>query len=53
MLHRIGINDKAILSARAEYADGSALAAAEPLPAGSTSKVIALTGTFEYDLWRQ
>jgi len=45
------ITDKATINGRAEYAQGSALAAAEPLPAGSSSKIIALTGTFQYDLW--
>jgi hypothetical protein len=52
------INDKANINARFEYADGSALSALETgngtpgLAAyGTLDKVIAATGTFEYDLW--
>jgi hypothetical protein len=54
------INDKASINGRAEYAYGGALSAAEaiqnglPFGAGTPTtlnKVIALTGTFEYDLW--
>jgi hypothetical protein len=50
-------NDKASLNGRAEYANGKALSAAEeiqngiPFGTGTLDKVIALTGTFEYDLW--
>jgi hypothetical protein len=45
------ITDKATINARGEYAQGSALAAVEPLAPGSSSKIIAITGTFQYDLW--
>jgi len=51
------ISDKANVDGRIEYADGTALSTAEdfqnglPLGDGTLSKVIALTGTFEYDLW--
>jgi hypothetical protein len=49
------INDKANIDGRFEYADGSALSAAESsangAPYGTLDKVIAITGTFEYDLW--
>jgi hypothetical protein len=51
------ITDKATISGRAEYANGSALSAAEaiqnglPFGTGTLNKVIAFTGTFEYDLW--
>jgi hypothetical protein len=51
------ITDKATVSGRAEYADGSALSAAEalqnglPFGTGTLNKVLAFTGTFEYDLW--
>jgi hypothetical protein len=49
------INDKANLDGRIEYANGGALSAAEALqngtPLGTLNKVLALTGTFEYDLW--
>jgi len=47
-------NDKASLNGRAEYANGSALGYAEGVPApfvGADAKVLALTATFEYDLW--
>jgi len=48
-------NDKASLNGRVEYADGGALSAAEAiqngLPLGTLDKVVAITGTFEYDLW--
>jgi hypothetical protein len=50
-------NDKASLNGRAEYANGSALSALETangfngIPVGTLDKVIAFTGTFEYDLW--
>jgi hypothetical protein len=56
------ITDKATLSGRFEYANGTALSALESatdnpfgVPGGVTpgtlDKVIALTGTFQYDLW--
>jgi hypothetical protein len=49
------ITDKATISGRAEYANGSALSAAEAIqngiPLGTLNKVVAFTGTFEYDLW--
>jgi len=50
------INAKSSLNGRIEYADGTALSNAETgngaaLPYGTFDKVIALTGTFEYDLW--
>jgi len=51
------ISDKASINGRIEYADGSGLIAAEsiqngiPFATGTLDKVIALTGTFEYDLW--
>jgi hypothetical protein len=54
------INDKASINGRFEYANGSALQALEyennfaPNGApydGALDKVIAVTGTFEYDLW--
>ncbi|MGP8201585.1 MAG: outer membrane beta-barrel protein [Limisphaerales bacterium] len=54
------INDKASLNGRLEYANGSALQALEYLNnfagtgmpySGELDKVIAVTGTFEYDLW--
>ncbi|MGD0813945.1 MAG: outer membrane beta-barrel protein [Verrucomicrobiota bacterium] len=58
------INDKANLDGRIEYANGSALSMAETIangvyypatgtvtPFGALDKVIAVTGTFEYDLW--
>ena len=59
------INDKAKISARYEYANGTALSSSEVNadsgvnsagvlvgPAyGTLNKVMALTGTFEYDLW--
>ncbi len=50
------INDKAKISARYEYANGTALSNLETvngavLPYGTLNKVMALTGTFEYDLW--
>lgn len=48
-------NDKASFNARFEYADGGALSTLEALQNGiaygSLEKVMALTGTFEYDLW--
>jgi len=47
-------NDKASLNGRAEYANGSALGFIEGVPppfVGSQAKVLALTATFEYDLW--
>jgi hypothetical protein len=51
------LTDKATLSGRFEYANGSALSALESvnngLPAGigRLDKVVAITGTFQYDLW--
>jgi hypothetical protein len=48
------INDKANINGRLEYANGSALSGAEFLAngvPGTLDKVIAVTGTFEYDLW--
>lgn len=49
------INDKSSLNGRIEYANGSGLQGLEFLadgaPFGTLDKVIALTGTFEYDLW--
>jgi len=51
------INDKAKISARYEYANGTALSNLETangtdgIPYGTLNKVMALTGTFEYDLW--
>jgi hypothetical protein len=54
------ISDKATISGRAEYANGQSLGAladadnffyAGGTPANPLSKVFALTGTFEYDLW--
>ena len=54
------INDKASINGRFEYADGTALSSAEvaanstflnAVPFGTLNKVMALTGTFEYDLW--
>jgi hypothetical protein len=54
------INDKASINGRFEYANGSALQGLEYinnfLPSGAAydgalDKVIAVTGTFEYDLW--
>jgi len=51
------INDKANIDGRIEYANGTALEAAEsiangvPFGSGTLDKVIAITGTFEYDLW--
>ena len=51
------LNDKANVDGRFEYANGSALSATETgngvglVPYGTLDKVIALTGTFEYDLW--
>jgi hypothetical protein len=48
-------NDKASLNGRAEYANGSGLEAldtiANGVPFGTLDKVLAFTGTFEYDLW--
>jgi hypothetical protein len=48
-------NDKSSFSGRFEYADGGALEAAEFIangaPFGTLRQVIAVTGTFEYDLW--
>jgi hypothetical protein len=45
----------ASLNGRAEYANGSGLAALETIadgaPFGTLNKVLAFTGTFEYDLW--
>jgi hypothetical protein len=54
------ITDKARISGRAEYARGTALSSAEvaanstpvsAVPFGTLDKVVAFTGTFEYDLW--
>jgi hypothetical protein len=58
------INDKASINGRFEYADGTALSLGEvvansgingagalTVPVGTLDKVIAVTGTFEYDLW--
>jgi hypothetical protein len=55
------LSDKASINGRAEYAHGQALGAAADAdnigfyaggtPANPLDKVIALTGTFEYDLW--
>jgi len=42
------INDKSSLNGRLEYANGTALSAAD---GGALNKVIAITGTYEYDLW--
>jgi hypothetical protein len=48
-------NDKASINGRAEYANGSGLEGlefiADGAPFGTLDKVIAFTGTFEYDLW--
>jgi predicted porin len=49
-------NDKASLNGRIEYADGTALCYQAftdnpTVPLGTMDKVVALTGTFEYDLW--
>jgi hypothetical protein len=47
--------EKSTLSGRFEYANGSALSGLESLtdavPFGRLDKVIAFTGTFQYDLW--
>jgi len=43
------ITDKLTFNGRAEYADGLALGVAQGVPA--FNKVIALTGTLQYDLW--
>jgi len=49
------ITDKATINGRVEYAEGSALAAEQyafnGTPFGTLEKVIAITGTFQYDLW--
>jgi len=54
------LTDKATINGRFEYADGSALSSAEvaanstfanTVAYGTLDKVIALTGTFQYDLW--
>jgi len=49
------LTDKATLNGRIEYADGSGLQAAEFFQNGGAygplDKVIAITGTFQYDLW--
>jgi hypothetical protein len=50
------ITEKATINGRAEYANGSALSADEAAvnpgaAPGALNKVIALTGTFQYDLW--
>jgi hypothetical protein len=52
------INTKSSINARYEYATGSALSNLETangfsptVPYGTLDKVMALTGTFEYDLW--
>lgn len=49
------VTDKATLNGRVEYANGSALSYAETVangvPFGALDKVIAVTGTFQYDLW--
>jgi hypothetical protein len=48
-------NDKSSLSGRFEYADGGGLEGAEFIqngaPFGTLRQVVAVTGTFEYDLW--
>jgi hypothetical protein len=49
------ITDKSRISGHAEYGDGTALSFLESVangtPSGRLDKVLALTGTFEYDLW--
>jgi hypothetical protein len=54
------LTDKATINGRFEYADGSALSSAEvaanstafnTVPYGTLDKVIAVTGTLQYDLW--
>jgi hypothetical protein len=49
------INDKCNIDGRVEWADGKSLGIAQGLDNGSAptplDKVVALTGTFEYDLW--
>jgi hypothetical protein len=51
------VTDKATISGRAEYANGSALSALESAvntgtPFGTLNKAIEVTGTFQYDLWQ-
>lgn len=51
------VTDKATISGRAEYANGSALSALDSAvntgtPFGTLEKAIELTGTFQYDLWQ-
>jgi hypothetical protein len=51
------LTDKATLNGRVEYADGTALSSLETanglngIAYGTLDKVIAFTGTFQYDLW--
>ncbi|HUA67138.1 MAG TPA: outer membrane beta-barrel protein [Candidatus Saccharimonadales bacterium] len=49
------ITDKATVNGRVEYANGSALSLLESevngVPFGTLDKVLAVTGTFQYDLW--